>query len=314
MKNLKGKTWYVKELSKMTGVSVRTLHHYDAHGLLTPNIRLENNYRVYSEGDVLRLQRIIALKFFGFQLAQIKELLTTEISLWDHLNLQSQALDQQARALATASRTLKTIVAEHQGSKTIPWQQVIRTIEVYKMTQKLQETWAGRVLTPQEMDAFAHFQQDLKERLGEQGIHQIDQAWWDLVREIENHLDEDPASTFGQDMARTYAKIVNRKFPPEYRYLKDMVWEKGIKSGELGLSPVIVDWLDKAMHTYYRDRIYCILSKVGTTPSSIVGQLWNDLMEEMHGDSQSLRQEVCTAVYAEKGISPEAKAWLKNLS
>ena len=46
--------WYVKELSKLTKVSVRTLHHYDKIGLLTPSIRLENNYRVYSETDLLK--------------------------------------------------------------------------------------------------------------------------------------------------------------------------------------------------------------------------------------------------------------------
>lgn len=45
------KQWYVKEISKLTHVSVQTLHHYDRIGLLTPSIRLANNYRVYSEKD-----------------------------------------------------------------------------------------------------------------------------------------------------------------------------------------------------------------------------------------------------------------------
>lgn len=58
--------WYVKELSKLTKVSVRTLHHYDKIGLLTPSIRLENNYRVYSEADLLKLQQILALKVLWF--------------------------------------------------------------------------------------------------------------------------------------------------------------------------------------------------------------------------------------------------------
>lgn len=46
--------WYVKELSEMTNVSVRTLHHYDRIGLLNPSLRLTNGYRVYSSGDLMR--------------------------------------------------------------------------------------------------------------------------------------------------------------------------------------------------------------------------------------------------------------------
>ncbi len=64
--------WYVKDLSKLTGVSVQTLHFYDTKDLLKPSLRLENNYHCYSEKDLLKLQQIIALKFFGFELSQIK--------------------------------------------------------------------------------------------------------------------------------------------------------------------------------------------------------------------------------------------------
>ena len=56
--------WYVKELSKLTQVTVQTLHHYDRIGLLQPSVRLANGYRLYSEKDLLKLQQIIAFKFF----------------------------------------------------------------------------------------------------------------------------------------------------------------------------------------------------------------------------------------------------------
>ena len=54
--------WFVKELSKLTHISVQTLHHYDRIDLLKPSVRLENNYRLYSEKDLFKLQQIIALK------------------------------------------------------------------------------------------------------------------------------------------------------------------------------------------------------------------------------------------------------------
>ncbi len=63
--------WYVKELSQLTEVSVQTLDHYDRIGLLEPSVRLANSYCLYSEKDLLKLQQIIALKFFGFAIERI---------------------------------------------------------------------------------------------------------------------------------------------------------------------------------------------------------------------------------------------------
>lgn len=81
--------WFVKNLSKLTGVTVQTLHHYDRIGLLKPSLRLANGYRIYSEKDLLQLQQIIALKFFGFKLSQIKTLITEEKSALQHFNAQA---------------------------------------------------------------------------------------------------------------------------------------------------------------------------------------------------------------------------------
>ena len=81
--------WYVKELSKLTNVSVQTLHHYDRINLLKPSVRLPNGYRLYSEKDLLKLQQIIALKFFGFSLSQIKILLSKDVDIIDHFTIQS---------------------------------------------------------------------------------------------------------------------------------------------------------------------------------------------------------------------------------
>lgn len=61
-----------KEVTKMTGVSVRTLHHYDQIGLLMPDRDPDNGYRVYSDEDLDRLQQILFFKACGFPLAQIK--------------------------------------------------------------------------------------------------------------------------------------------------------------------------------------------------------------------------------------------------
>ncbi len=102
--------WYVKELSELTGVSVQTLHHYDKIGLLKPSLRHDNGYRVYSEGDLLRLQKIIALKSFCFELAQIKELLSENADVIDHLVQQSRLLKGKTKYFQEATISLDAVI------------------------------------------------------------------------------------------------------------------------------------------------------------------------------------------------------------
>lgn len=68
-------TYTVKKLAKLSGVSVRTLHHYDKIGLLKPATRTEARYRLYGEQELLRLQQILFYKELGFSLKKIREVL-----------------------------------------------------------------------------------------------------------------------------------------------------------------------------------------------------------------------------------------------
>src|ERR1041385_5888412 len=63
--------WKVGQLAKRTGISVRTLHHYDQIGLLTPSHRTESGHRLYDRDDVVRLQQIVMLRQLGFALEEI---------------------------------------------------------------------------------------------------------------------------------------------------------------------------------------------------------------------------------------------------
>jgi DNA-binding transcriptional MerR regulator len=68
-------TWRVGELAARTGLTVRTLHHYHEIGLLVPSLHSEAGHRRYTSADVRRLHRILALRGFGFALAEIGEIL-----------------------------------------------------------------------------------------------------------------------------------------------------------------------------------------------------------------------------------------------
>ena len=65
----------VGEVSALAGVTVRTLHHYDEIGLLSPNARSEAGYRLYSYDDLARLQEILVWRALGFSLAEIQVML-----------------------------------------------------------------------------------------------------------------------------------------------------------------------------------------------------------------------------------------------
>lgn len=59
---MSGATWKVGQLARSTGLTVRTLHHYDSVGLLRPSARTPSGHRLYDEDDVSRLYRIVALR------------------------------------------------------------------------------------------------------------------------------------------------------------------------------------------------------------------------------------------------------------
>jgi DNA-binding transcriptional MerR regulator len=65
----------VGEVADLAHVTVRTLHHYDELGLLSPSERSETGYRLYSYDDLARLQEILIWRALGFSLAEIKSLL-----------------------------------------------------------------------------------------------------------------------------------------------------------------------------------------------------------------------------------------------
>jgi len=66
--------WRIGDLAEQIEFTARTLHHYDEIGLLKPSARAENDYRLYTEADLARLQQILPLRQLGFPLEQIVRL------------------------------------------------------------------------------------------------------------------------------------------------------------------------------------------------------------------------------------------------
>lgn len=95
----------VKELAELTGVSVRTLHHYDHIGLLSPKEVGENGYRYYGREEIARLQQILFFKEMDFSLSRIKQIL-------DNPDFdQASALRQHKEILIEKKKRIERIVA-----------------------------------------------------------------------------------------------------------------------------------------------------------------------------------------------------------
>jgi len=310
--------WYVKDLSKLTNISVQTLHYYDHIALLKPSLRMTNGYRIYSEKDLLKLQQIIALKFFGFELAQIQTILTAQVEAFEHFTMQAEFLQQKTKALLETSQMLNAIISESSHNKSVPWENIIKLIEVYQMTQQLEKTWAGKVFNPEELKQYANFEAGLKNSISVEDKKTFEQSWAKLVGQIATHLDQDPKSEFGTDIAMQVMQLINGLYGKEHANLRHSIWQQGYKKGQMDgdhfIDPEIVEWLDKATDHYYRERIYNLLGQVKQNIPDDLSAQWNALMEEMFGNSQSLKQQVIEEAMLDIQVSDMARKWLAQFS
>ncbi|MGX1929056.1 MerR family transcriptional regulator [Flagellimonas sp. 2504JD4-2] len=101
------KKYSVKELSKLSGTTVRTLHYYDKIGLLKPSERTEAGYRYYGIKELLRLQQILFYKELDFSLEKINDLLDDpNFDLVTALKNHKKALKKRRTQIGTLLKTI----------------------------------------------------------------------------------------------------------------------------------------------------------------------------------------------------------------
>jgi DNA-binding transcriptional MerR regulator len=100
------KTYRVKEVARLCGLTVRALHHYDAIGLLGPAQRSPRGYRLYRDDDLLRLQQILVYRELGLPLERIKALMNDR-----GFDRRAALLQQREQLKRRASQTQSMIAA-----------------------------------------------------------------------------------------------------------------------------------------------------------------------------------------------------------
>jgi len=189
----------VGELARRTGLTVRTLHHYDEIGLLKPSLHTESGHRLYTAGDVARLQQVLSLRQLAFSLEEVRacldrpgfsplEVIGLHVArLRDQMELQRKLCDR-LEALATHFRAAAEVSAD----------EFIRTIEEMTMIDKL--------YTPEQMKQF----EEVGKQVGPEEIQAVQDGWTALLAEVRANRDLDPASPQAQALGQRWAELTER--------------------------------------------------------------------------------------------------------
>jgi len=196
--------WYKPaEFARLAGVTVRTLHHYDRLGLLKPSGRTANGYRLYGARDFARLQQVVTLKFIGFPLKQIKDILDQgSFDLARELQRQREAIVEQRSRLDLAIKAIENVERVLASTDEPDWEVFAGIIEVINMQNDME--WTDK-----------YYSEEAKQKLAERAatvprevIENAQQDWPALIKEVEASLGEDPASDKAQALAERWSTLV----------------------------------------------------------------------------------------------------------
>jgi MerR family transcriptional regulator, thiopeptide resistance regulator len=190
----------VGALAARTGMSVRTLHHYDEIGLLSPSMRTPSGHRLYDVSDIARLQQIQALRIMGLSLDEIRGLLDGPgFAPQRVIQLQLDRLAQQITLQQRLASRLKLLAHHLDTASQISVDELCRIIEATTMMDKY--------FTPEQLTAM----QARGDALGADKIREVEQAWAEVIPAVKAHMaaNTPPTDPTLQALARRWKEMVN---------------------------------------------------------------------------------------------------------
>ncbi|MGA2760107.1 MAG: MerR family transcriptional regulator [Candidatus Cybelea sp.] len=181
MQTQSGELRRIKAFATDAGVSVRTLHLYDRLGLLRPAAVSQSGYRLYGEAELERLEHILALRFVGLRLDQIKELLGgADQPLVAALRMQRDVIARQKQRLETALSLIEEAQrALAAGAPADRWK-ILRTVmEGFKMQNDWK--WTQEYYSEAAREKIDERRRNVPPQIIEQG----QRDWTVLIAEVE---------------------------------------------------------------------------------------------------------------------------------
>jgi MerR family transcriptional regulator, thiopeptide resistance regulator len=164
----------IGEVAAATGLTVRTLHHYDEIGLLTPSGRSEAGYRLYGDDDVRRLYRIVAFRRLGFALGEIGALLDGDgADAPTVIRAQLRRLDAEVALRERLRSRLTRLLEALDGANGAGADLFLDAIEGMTM--------AERYYTPEQLAQL----EERRKALGEEGMRKAEADWAALLADAE---------------------------------------------------------------------------------------------------------------------------------
>lgn len=128
------------EFARKANVTLRTIRYYDKQGILKPSKIDENGYRLYTDSDFAKLQKILSLKYLGFSL---EEIMTITINDQDQdfirhsIDLQLRLVRKKIEHLNLVEQSLKETARNMEEEKKIDWNEMLRLIHVTNQEHNL---------------------------------------------------------------------------------------------------------------------------------------------------------------------------------
>jgi DNA-binding transcriptional MerR regulator len=233
----------VGELAKRTGLTARTLHHFDEIGLLKPSLRTEAGYQLYTAADVARLQQALSLRQLGFSLEQVRDCLDRPgFSPLEVIRRHIARLREQIELQQRLCAGLEAIAAHFQSAGEVSAETFLRAIEVMTMIENY--------YTPEQMESFRKRREEAA-AAGQDITQQGTADWAELMAQYtaERQKGTDPADPWVQALEKRRQALVNAFTggdPAIEQNLKRLWTEQGDKlSARFGYDAKLMDYLGK---------------------------------------------------------------------
>jgi DNA-binding transcriptional MerR regulator len=197
---MKQDVFRIGQLAKRTGVSVRTLHYYDAIGLLRPSHRSEAAHRLYDREDIARLQQILSLRQLGLSLEEIRELLTAKrLTPLGVIEMHLGRVREQIELQRQLAKRLEDIAELLRAAGTPSADDLIRTIEGMTMFEKY--------FSEEQREAL----KKRRETLGDEHIRQVEEEWPRLIASVREEMAKgsDPQSPRVRELAKRWRELLD---------------------------------------------------------------------------------------------------------
>lgn len=141
----------IKEVTKQTGITVRTMRYYDQIGLLPPADKTEGGHRLYGEKEIKKLQDIQFLKTLGFNLQDIKEMLSDDSRDWfNSLQNQLKYILNEKEKLEEIEGILRGLLNEKLVEENINLDKIQKLIQLYQQNFDKRESFLNQIFNKKE--------------------------------------------------------------------------------------------------------------------------------------------------------------------